>query len=154
MGRVDRRAFPLAELMVSGNVRPSTRPVMETGHLSTRAINSGSGNRALMSHQTLATSPRLQNSIWVQEVGVDKVRDGLTKSKRKWYTTGSWGCYKTKSNGRNSFMQHIVQNLRVKMDGLKERKWLTGEYKYFDYRNNTNAQKTEVPHRVLCTLIN
>ena len=41
-GRVDRRVFPLAELTASGNARPE----METGHPSTRAVNSGSGHRA------------------------------------------------------------------------------------------------------------
>ena len=48
-GRVDCRAFPLAELTgnsASGNARPST------GHPSTRAVNSGSGNRALRCEQT------------------------------------------------------------------------------------------------------
>ena len=43
-----RRALPLGRGLgqASGNARPSTR-VMETGHSSTRAVNSGSRNRAL-----------------------------------------------------------------------------------------------------------
>jgi len=43
-GRFDGRAFPLA----SGNARPSCWQVMETGHPLTWAVNSGSGNRALV----------------------------------------------------------------------------------------------------------
>jgi len=42
-GRVDGRAFPLAELTVDG---PSTRPVL-TGNGNRSPVNSGSGNRAL-----------------------------------------------------------------------------------------------------------
>jgi len=41
---VDGRAFPLAE--ASGNARPSTRSVTRQLGSLTRAVNSGSGNRA------------------------------------------------------------------------------------------------------------
>ena len=53
--RVDGRAFPLAELTARqlGQWKPHARqhcPVMETGHLSNRVVNLGSGNRALLTH--------------------------------------------------------------------------------------------------------